>query len=101
MKKISSKTPLESIKESGTASATAYGGSPRKTSGPGTSTNVGMCFGIKSYLHEFYEENGTNQATEVDYLIRQRYIDCCFSNNTYDITIKSSSYLIFMGLLHM
>lgn len=79
MKKISSKTPLESIKESGTASATAYGGSPRKTSGPGTSTNIGMCFGIKSYLHEFYEENGANQATEVDYLIRQRYIDCCYS----------------------
>lgn len=31
-----------------------------------------MCFGVKSYLHEFYEQN-INSTNELDSLIRKRY----------------------------
>lgn len=46
------KTPLESIKET-------------------TPNQADLCFGIKSYLHEFYE-NKADESTELQHLIRKR-----------------------------
>ena len=62
MKKLAAKTPLESIHESDSF-ADAY---------HVPQSNSFSCFGVKSYLHEFYDQKSDQTKESYEYLNKIR-----------------------------